>query len=381
MVGKGGIGRPIVSAQHEQYWLPLLLWKWNGIHNGEQMDIGKVAVLGAGSWGTALASLVALNGLKTVIWARRKDLAESINALGENPEYLPGIPLPDGIHAVASLEAAVSGADVLVFVVPSHVTRSVAEDVNRIVQAGSARPRVVVTASKGIENETQLLMTDVIAQAFPQAEPLVSVLSGPSFAKEVMARQPTAVTVAAKSKGLCHLLQQVFSTDFFRVYSTMDLVGVQLGGAVKNVMAIAAGISDGMGFGTNTRAALITRGLAEMARLGTAMGANPLTLSGLAGLGDLVLTCTGDLSRNRQVGLRLGQGESIEDILTSMKQVAEGVKTSRSLHSLAVRAGIEMPITEHVFQVVHQGLSPRKAVQLLLRRPQKEELYGVDIAV
>lgn len=341
----------------------------------------KACVLGAGSWGTALASLLALNGFETLLWARRPSLAEAISSTRQNPDYLPGFTLPENIGATADLEEAVADAEILVFAVPSHGMRDIAARVRQLLGArqGAAMPRALVSAAKGIENETQLTMTEVLAQEIPEAAGRVSVLSGPSFAKEVMERLPTAVTVAARDRQVCRILQDAFSTEFFRVYSTLDVVGVQLGGATKNVMAIAAGISDGMGFGTNTRAALITRGLAEMSRLGTRLGANPLTFAGLAGLGDLVLTCTGDLSRNRQVGLRLGKGESIQEILGSMKQVAEGVKTSKSLYNLSLKAGVEMPITEHVFKVIHQGMPPKDAVTSLLTRPQKEELYGVEL--
>ncbi len=338
----------------------------------------KACVLGAGSWGTALASLLAANGFRTLLWARREGLASAINQGHENPDYLPGFRLSEEIRATTSLDEALLGAEIVVFAVPSHVMRDTAAQVRQLLE-GKAEPKALVSAAKGIENRTQLTMTEVLAQEIPGAAGRVSVLSGPSFAKEVMERLPTAVTVAARDRQVCKILQDAFSTEFFRVYSTLDVVGVQLGGATKNVMAIAAGISDGMGFGTNTRAALITRGLAEMSRLGTRLGANPLTFAGLAGLGDLVLTCTGDLSRNRQVGLRLGRGESIQEILASMTQVAEGVKTSKSLYNLSLKAGVEMPITEHVFRVIHQGMSPRDAVSSLLTRPQKEELYGVEL--
>ncbi len=334
------------------------------------------AVLGAGSWGTALAKLLSDKGLETVLWARDPKFAQEIATSRENKKYLPGFRLGDGLAITSSIGDAVRGKDVILFVVPSHAMRETARLVAS--ECKDSTPRALVSCAKGVENETLETMTDVLNEVFPKVGGAnVAVLSGPSFAKEVAQKMPTAVTIAAYSEELARGLQDFFSTDFFRVYTTQDVIGVQLGGAVKNVLAIAAGISDGLGFGTNTRAALITRGLAEMSRLGLKLGANPLTFAGLAGLGDLVLTCTGDLSRNRQVGLKLGAGKSMEEILASMNMVAEGVKTSKSLYMLAKRHQVEMPIIEHVYKVIYEGLSPRDAVKGLLDRPQKYELYGV----
>ncbi len=338
------------------------------------------AVLGAGSWGTALARLLAEKGVDTSLWARNKDTADRIRQEGENPFYLPGFRLPSSLQVTHDLELALKGKEVVLLAVPSHGMRQTASVISEIIQAEILKhpPRIFVSAAKGIENETLMTMTEVLSEILPR-EPSheLAVLSGPSFAKEVALGMPTAVTIAAFSEDTARRLTGLFSTDFFRVYSTLDVTGVQLGGAVKNVMAVAAGISDGLGFGTNTRAALITRGLAEMSRLGLKLGANPLTFAGLAGLGDLVLTCTGDLSRNRQVGLKLGQGRTMDEILSSMNQVAEGVRTSKSLYRLSRKHGVEMPITEEVYKVVHQGLDPRKAVRSLLDRPPKPELHGV----
>ncbi len=342
--------------------------------------MNSTAVLGAGSWGTALAILLAEKGVETTLWARKEETARKIRDAGENPLYLPGFPLPPDLEVTPELERALSGKEVVLLAVPSHGMRQTARLISEIIGAGilESPPRVYVSAAKGIENETFMTMTEVLSEVLPR-EPSheLAVLSGPSFAKEVALKMPTAVTIAAFSEETARMLTELFSTDFFRVYSTLDVTGVQLGGAVKNVMAVAAGISDGLGFGTNTRAALITRGLAEMSRLGLKLGANPLTFAGLAGLGDLVLTCTGDLSRNRQVGLKLGKGQTMEEIRSSMNQVAEGIRTSKSLYRLSRRHNVEMPITAEVYKVVHKGLDPRKAVRSLLDRPPKPELHGV----
>ncbi len=337
-----------------------------------------VAVIGAGSWGTALARLLSEKGVQVSLWARNKELVQKMAENGENPRYLPGFPLSKSLDITSDLGGAIFRKDVLLFVVPSHAMRETASLVSRGLSKDGL-PKAVVSCAKGIENDTLLTMTEVLAQVLPEdLSSRLAVLSGPSFAKEVAERMPTAVTVAAFNESIAKGLQGLLSTDYFRVYTTQDVTGVQLGGAVKNVLAIAAGISDGLGFGTNTRAALITRGLAEMSRLGMKLGANPLTFAGLAGLGDLVLTCTGDLSRNRQVGLSLGRGKGMEEILSSMKMVAEGVKTSMSLFMLSKRHDVEMPITHHVYKVIYEGLSPKDAVRALLERPQKYELYGVN---
>ena len=337
-----------------------------------------VAVLGAGSWGTALALLLARKGVPTVMWGRNQEFISGLESARENKRYLPGALFPDSLEVTSSLEKAVRGRDVLLVVIPSHGFRKVMQQVAGLL-AEDHLPSAVISAAKGIENSTLCSMTEILEQEMPPAlSGRFAVLSGPSFAREVADSLPTAVSLAASDTGICMKLQELFSTDSFRVYSNLDVVGVQLGGALKNVMAIASGISDGMQFGTNTRAALITRGLAEMTRLGMKAGANPLTFAGLAGLGDLVLTCTGDLSRNRQVGLRLGAGETIDEILDSMTMVAEGVKTSKSVHQLAAKYGVEMPITEQVYRVIYRGLEPGEAVKELMMRPPRHELYGVS---
>ncbi|NOR05087.1 MAG: NAD(P)H-dependent glycerol-3-phosphate dehydrogenase [Deltaproteobacteria bacterium] len=349
----------------------------------------RVGVLGAGSWGTALAVLLANKGIKTVLWARNQEFAKQIRKSRENKSYLPGIELPVALEITSDISKAVTDKEVILFVVPSHGLREVAKQVsialndlsqspNHQITKSPNLPYAVVSASKGIENRTLLTMTEIMEEVLPsRLSGRLAALSGPSFAQEVASSIPTAVTIAASEHKLCTGLQDLFTTETFRVYTSLDLMGVQLGGALKNVMAIASGISDGMGFGTNTRAALITRGLAEMSRLGMRLGANPLTFAGLAGLGDLVLTCTGDLSRNRQVGLKLGQGRSIDTILKEMSMVAEGVKTTNSVYAMAEKYKVEMPITNQVYRVLYEGLDPKDAVNELLTRPPRQELGDI----
>ncbi|MGQ9499427.1 MAG: NAD(P)H-dependent glycerol-3-phosphate dehydrogenase [Dissulfurimicrobium sp.] len=340
----------------------------------------KFSVIGAGSWGTALAIFLARKGFDVVLWARNADFAKSIARSRENFDYLPGVRFPDMLGVTADLSDALLDRDIVVFAVPSHGVRRVAEAASGVLGAAPALslPKAIVSATKGIENETLLTMTGVLSETFqPALSSRLAVLSGPSFAKEVAVSIPTAITLACYDRHLCIELQRLFFAETFRVYTSQDVIGVELGGALKNVIAIAVGISDGMGFGANTRAALITRGLAEMTRLGVRLGANPLTFAGLAGLGDLVLTCTGDLSRNRQVGLKLGRGIPIAAILDDMKMVAEGIKSSRSAHILSEKYRIEMPITTQVYSVIYKGKDPRDAVRELLSRPLNEELCGL----
>lgn len=330
----------------------------------------RVAVIGAGTFGTSLAYLLGQKGFEVRIQGREPDIAVAIRDQKENPRYLPGIRLPDSVTATTSFEEALSGAELVVAAVPSHAARSV---------FGAALPYLprdvpIVTVSKGIEEETLLTPTEVLEDVLPEHyHPWLAVLSGPSFAKEIVAGAPTAVTVAAHWERIARKVQTAFVCQTFRAYTSSDVTGVQLGAALKNVMAIGSGISDGLGFGHNARAALITRGLAEMSRLAMARGASPLTLGGLSGLGDLVLTCTGDLSRNRTVGLELGRGRKLDEILASLGQVAEGVKTARSARDLAKRTGVEAPITEQVYAILYEGKDPRQAVsELMMREPRPE---------
>ncbi len=327
-----------------------------------------LAVLGAGSWGTALAKLLADAGHAVALWTRSPDHARDLAERRENVKYLSGVALPPTISPTADLAAAVLQAQMVVVVVPSHTVREVAK---RAVPNAAANVPFVL-ASKGIEVETGLPMADVMT-ALGVSPDRLAVLSGPSFAKETARGLPTAVVVASKSEPLAASAQSVFSTEHFRVYTSTDVIGVEIGGALKNVIAVAAGCVDGLGLGSNARAALITRGLAEIARLAQQLGGNPLTLAGLAGMGDLVLTCTGDLSRNRMVGLELGRGRKLAEILAGMTQVAEGVRTARSAHLLATKLGIEMPITEQIYKVLYEDKSARQAVTDLMRRELRPE--------
>ncbi|MBI5442631.1 MAG: NAD(P)-dependent glycerol-3-phosphate dehydrogenase [Deltaproteobacteria bacterium] len=336
---------------------------------------GKIAVVGGGAWGTALADLLARGGSSVELWVYEADLAEAMARERENAIYLPGHRLAEGLRPSSDLASVVSGAALVVSVSPSQMVRSVMAGA-----AASLAPGVpVVSASKGIEDPSLRLMHQVLEEELPGGHP-VAVLSGPSFAAEVARGVPTAVSLACTDTRLGAELQAVFSGPSFRVYTLDDVVGVELAGALKNVVALAAGVCDGLGFGHNSRAALITRGLAEISRLGVALGAKPLTFLGLAGLGDLVLTCTGDLSRHRTVGVRLGRGEKLGEILGSMKAVAEGVKTCDAAVRLASRAGVEVPIIAEVWKILHREKEPRKAVEDLMGRPSKREFWDLEAA-
>jgi glycerol-3-phosphate dehydrogenase (NAD(P)+) len=327
----------------------------------------RCGVIGAGAWGTALADLLARNGHDVTLWARESDVVASINERHENARFLAGAALHGGLRATGVMAQAADGAGLLVLVPPSHVLRSVARDL----AASRARDAIVVVASKGIERESLALMTDVIESEL--AADRIVALSGPSFAAEVAARQPTAVVVAAKRPEDAVAAQQAFSSDAFRAYTSDDLTGVELGGALKNVMAVATGIAEGVGLGFNSRAALITRGLAEMTRLGTALGASPATFAGLAGLGDLVLTCTGTLSRNRALGADIGKGATLAQALEGRETVAEGVTTAQSARDLAHRVGVEMPIVTAVCRILFEGHAARRAIGELMSRELRAE--------
>jgi glycerol-3-phosphate dehydrogenase (NAD(P)+) len=329
-----------------------------------------VAVIGAGSWGTALAIHLARLGRRVRLWGRNAVAIETLARERTHPSH-PGIAFPESLEPEGDLVRACGGAVAVVVGCASHAVRDVAHTLEPMLSPGS----LVVSTAKGIEAASSKSMAEVLEEVLGVARSSrVSVLSGPSFAREVALGLPTAVTAAARTLPVAEEVQRLFSGPTFRVYSSRDLPGVEIGGAVKNVIALAAGVSDGLGFGSNTRAALITRGLAEIARLGTKRGANRATLSGLSGMGDLVLTCTGELSRNRQVGLRIGRGEALQDILSSMTEVAEGVRNTVSIRSLAASLGVEMPITEQMYQVLYEGRSPRSAVETLMARSLKEEL-------
>src|SRR6266571_4835805 len=330
----------------------------------------RVAVIGAGGWGTALASLLVAAGHHVCLWVRRPGLCERLAHERENALYLPGVPLPQALAYTPLLAQAVTDAELVVLAVPSHAMRAVTSAMASSLQ----RVPLIVSTTKGIEEETLQTMSAVLAEVL--GEPLrarVVVLSGPSFAAEVACGLPTAVTAAAITETVAARVQSVFSSSKFRVYTTSDVVGVEVGGAVKNVIAIAAGVSDGLGCGYSARAALITRGLAEGTRLAVRMGAEPQTLSGLSGMGDLVLTCTSDLSRNRMVGMRLGRGEPLTAVLQGMSMVAEGVRTCRSVFALAQRLGVEMPIVEQMHALLYAGKPPYQVVADLLARGVKPE--------
>jgi glycerol-3-phosphate dehydrogenase (NAD(P)+) len=329
----------------------------------------KTAVIGGGSWGTTLADMLARKGVATTLWVREQKLLAEIRATGENTWYLKGHALHEDLEVSNELEQVADGAEVFLFVVPTQFFRSALLHVRPLLPK---RP-VVVCANKGIEVENLCTIDDMVRQELGGIKPRFAMLSGPSFAFEVCQGLPTAVALGCAEKPLAKELQQHLSTDFFRVYTSTDVRGVELGGAVKNIIAIAAGIADGLGFGSNARAALITRGLAEMSRLGKAMGARAETFMGLSGMGDLVLTCTGDLSRNRQVGLRLGRGQTLMEILDEMQAVAEGVKTTEAVHALGRKLKVDLPITDQVFQVLYEDKSPHEACSALMGRELKEE--------
>jgi len=330
----------------------------------------RAAVIGAGAWGTTLARHLAEKGMPVTLWAYEPEVADGIRTKHENLLFLPGIPLPPSLHATGSLAEAVHGVDLLIFAVPSHAARSVLGELSPLLH----RAIPVVSATKGIEEESLKLMTQVMADVFPLSfHDLLTVLSGPSFAAEVCLRRPTAIVLAGHRPDIVRRLQSLLMSGAFRVYAGSDGIGVQLGGALKNVMAVAAGVVDGLGLGHNARAALITRGLAEMIRLGIALGADPRTFYGLSGVGDLVLTCTGPLSRNYTVGVRLGRGERLRDILDETKAVAEGIRTSRAAAKLAERHGVDMPIVREVSRVLFEDKPPRQAVTELMERAAKEE--------
>lgn len=332
--------------------------------------MGRATVIGAGSWGTALARVLGDKGHQVRMWSYEPAVADQINRGRENQDYLPGVKLPDSVDVFARHDEALEGAELVVAVVPSHAFRIVME-----AAAPHVPPQaILLSATKGLEVDTLSRPSEVLSALFPDHTPVV--LSGPTFAREVGEGDPTAIVAAARDTQVAQRVQAFFNTDRFRVYTNEDILGVELAAALKNVIALAAGIAAGLGYRSNSRAALITRGLAEMIRLGVAMGAHAKTFAGLAGLGDLVLTCTSELSRNRTVGMRLGQGESLDEILASMKMVAEGVKTTRAARELARRYAIEMPIVDEVHHILFEGKSPERATADLMLRSPKPEYWG-----
>ena len=326
-------------------------------------------MVGGGSWGTAFAALQANRHGEIPLWVREEEVCSEIRESRENRLFLPGIPVPGGVRPTTSLEEALAGRTIVAFAVPSHHLRSVAAAAAPFLAPGAS----LVSLAKGLENESLLRMTEVLAQAAPAYSARTAVLSGPTFAREVAAGKPAGAVLASSDPELAVRLQEALSGKRFRVYAGTDVTGVELGGALKNVMEIAAGMADGLAFGHNARALLISRGLAEIARLGVRLGADPRTFTGLSGLGDLVLTCTGDLSRNRTVGVRIGKGEAVAEVLGGMRMVAEGVRTSRAAVDLANRTGVPMPVSEQVHRILHEGKGVREAVSELFARALRME--------
>jgi len=325
-----------------------------------------IAVIGAGSWGTTLASLLAEKEYDVSLWAFEKDLVETINDTGMNSVYLPDVQLPANLRVTYDIAEAIEKARYILNVVPTQFTRSVFNEAVKHMPEDA----VIISASKGIEQGTLLTVSSILKEITGHQ---TAVLSGPSFAKEVINKFPTAVTLATENPDTGLIIQEIFNTHYFRVYTHSDMLGVELGGALKNVIAIASGITDGLGLGHNARAALITRGLAEMVRLGVSLGAYERTFSGLSGLGDLVLTCTGPLSRNYSVGVSLGKGLTLKEILASTKSVAEGVATALSAYELSLRQDVEMPIVEQIYEVIYKEKSPVDAVSMLMNRTLRSE--------
>ncbi len=332
--------------------------------------MSQVTVLGAGAWGTALARLLSLGGRQVTLWSWQEEHAEALRRERENSQFLPGVPLPENLRVTSEISEAASQADWIVIVVPTHAVRSTLERVRPVAR----RDVRWVCASKGIENDSLMLMSEVLEDVLgKEARARSAFFSGPSFAKEVARCLPTNVVAAAESPELARETQALFATDWLRVYTSGDPIGVEVGGALKNVIAIAAGACDGLGFGHNTRAALITRGIAEMARLTMAKGGEVITLAGLSGIGDLILTCTAEVSRNRSLGFALGSGKTLDEALASLPGIAEGFLTAKSAHELAARLEVELPITEAVYSVLHEGKATREAVRELLSRPVRSE--------
>ena len=336
---------------------------------GKESTTHSIAVLGAGSWGTALAHLLASNNHQVALWSHEADHVKRMQAQGENREFLPGCPFPDTLAVTADFEYLARSHRNFLIVVPSHAFRSTLE---KLISAGAEKHSLISWGTKGFDPDRSILLSEVVAEVIGD-HCQRAVVSGPTFAREVACGMPTALTVAADNISIAEHMAVMLANEKVRVYTNDDLLGVQLGGAIKNVMAIASGISDGLGFGANARAALITRGLAEMTRLGTALGGKPHTFMGLTGVGDLVLTCTDNQSRNRQLGVGLGQGQSLKQIRDEIGQEVEGILTVRELRQLARRQKIEMPITEQVYRVVHEGVDPRLAVEALLQREPRAE--------
>lgn len=332
----------------------------------------KISIIGAGSWGTALAIHLSGKFRQISLWVYEKELCDTLIQSKENPWFLPGHPLPENIQPTSSLESAIRGQSIILLVVPTHVIRQTLTEISPFL----SKDCLLICASKGIENDT-LFTTHQIFQDVLNTSYSIASISGPTFAKEVASGVPSALVASAEDLETASQVQEIFSTDKMKVFTSTDLVGVEIGGALKNVIAIATGICDGLGLGFNTRAALITRGLVEISRIGTELGARPETFYGLTGLGDLVLTCTGDLSRNRQLGIQLGQGKSLQEITKNMKMVAEGVLTVKSAYSLMKKFNVQAAIIEETYRVLHENKSPDQALKDLMKLEISTEFTGI----
>lgn len=335
----------------------------------------RVACIGAGSWGTTVASLIAQNGHDVTLWCRNAELAAQITGYSVNEKYLPGIRLPDNLRATPDITESIAGAEVCVMGVPSHgwreVLRTITSELNEV--------RAVVSLTKGLEVDTNLRMSEVLFEECPQfPRDRFAMLGGPNIAKEIARKMPAATAIACSDEDLCEWLQEIIHQPYFRVYTNNDVVGSELGGAIKNIVAISAGIADTMGFGDNAMAALMTRGLAELTRLGTRLGGQALTFAGLAGMGDMIVTCISKYSRNRRVGKELGKGRKIEDIIAEMNMVAEGVKTCKPILELGRKLDAWMPITEGVVSVIYEGATPDEMVTDILSRAPVPETFGIE---
>lgn len=334
----------------------------------------RVSVIGAGSWGTAIAFVLAENGHDCLLWTRRAEQAAEINERHTNSSYLPGITLPANLNAISDLEAAVHHSDVIVIAVPTKAIRALCAEINQLAN----NSKLIIHVSKGIEPDTLKRISEVIEEEIPtEKRTAIVALSGPSHAEEVVLRHPTTITAASFDQDAAEHVQDLFMNQYFRVYTNDDLVGVELGAALKNVIALAAGISDGIGYGDNAKAALITRGLAEITRLGMKMGANPLTFSGLTGLGDLIVTCTSVHSRNWKAGNLLGQGKSLDEVVSGMGMVIEGVRTTKAAHQLSERYDVSMPLTEALYSILFDNVPPKEAVDQLMNRMKKQEIEDI----
>jgi len=330
--------------------------------------LNKIAIIGSGSWGTANAISLANKGLDVKLWVRSAELLKEINEKRENTTYLPGVKLSNNIVATNDLEYCCKDSDVIVLATPSHAIRDTVKNIKKYID----KEQYIVNLAKGIENDSLCRMSQIIEEYLPQNP--IAVLSGPNHAEEVAQNMPSATVVSSKYKKVAELIQDIFMTPTFRVYVNPDIVGVELGGALKNIIALGAGISDGLGFGDNTRTALMTRGIVEIARLGVAMGARQSTFSGLSGIGDLIVTCTSMHSRNRRAGIAIGQGKTLEEVLSSTKMVIEGVRTTKSAYQLAKKFSIEMPITQEIYKVLYEGCNVKESVIKLMTRNKTHEI-------